>query len=160
VSVGAAYTAGILLSFALNSGLTFRQRRGERRLRALPRFAAIALLGLGTTSALSLALRYGLALDAVLGSLADAAAFVAAALCASVLAYSLTARFVSVRVGWAARRSAFGPAQRQQQVTREPPETQRLDAHVPAGQPAAEPQQVPSAQQIEVGLVREERIAR
>lgn len=99
VSVGAAYTAGILLSFALNSGLTFRQRRGERRLRALPRFAAIALLGLGTTSALSLALRYGLALDAVLGSLADAAAFVAAALCASVLTYSLTARFVFVRVG-------------------------------------------------------------
>lgn len=99
LSVGAAYTAGILLSFALNSGLTFRQRRGERRLRALPRFAAIALLGLGTTSALSLALRYGLALDAVLGSLADAAAFVAAALCASVLTYSLTARFVFVRVG-------------------------------------------------------------
>lgn len=99
VSVGAAYTAGILLSFALNSGLTFRQMRGERRLRALPRFAAIALLGLGTTSALSLALRYGLALDAVLGSLADAAAFVAAALCASVLTYSLTARFVFVRVG-------------------------------------------------------------
>lgn len=96
-SVGAAYTAGILLSFALNSELTFR--RVERPWAALPRFAAVALLGLGTTWALSLALRYGLALDAVLGPRADAAAFIVAALCASLLTYSLTARFVFAHAG-------------------------------------------------------------
>src|SRR5690606_9673206 len=96
VSVGAAYTAGILLSFALNSELTFRQSRPWA---ALPRFAAIGLLGLATTWALSLALRYGLALDAVLGPLGDAVAFITAALFASVLTYSLTARFVFAHAG-------------------------------------------------------------
>ena len=99
VSVGGAYAAGIVLSFVLNSELTFPQSRAQRPWAALPRFTAIALLGLGTTWALSLALRYGLALDAALGSLADAAAFITAALCASLLTYSLTARFVFMRVG-------------------------------------------------------------
>lgn len=95
-SVTLAYALGIVLSFAVNGRFTFG-RRGRADWSRLPRFAAIAMLGLVTTAVLSVAFRYGLPLDRWLGAWAAPFAFGFAALCASALTYPLTAVCVFAR---------------------------------------------------------------
>jgi putative flippase GtrA len=94
VSVILAYAVGIALSFLLNHRFTFGGGADSRNWRKFLQFAAFAVVGLGTTWALSLALRYGTPLDAFAGPLAKPLAFACASLLSSLLIYPLNSRFV------------------------------------------------------------------
>jgi putative flippase GtrA len=94
VSIVIAYCVGILSSFELNRRFTFRSSAPSQQRDELPSFIACAIVGLVVTWALSLLLRYGLALDAAIGRLARPVAFATATLLASLLTYFLNARFV------------------------------------------------------------------
>ncbi|MDX2222408.1 MAG: GtrA family protein [Rhodospirillaceae bacterium] len=91
-SVAIAYGASILLSFSLHRRITFNVDLDQRSSAvSLGKFSAIAMIGLAATSFLAPALRYGLDLDAALGSWGAMAGFVLAALIVSVLTYALNA---------------------------------------------------------------------
>ncbi len=81
VSVTVAYAIGIALSFLLNHRFTFGA--GARSWSKFGKFVAIALVGLLSTWLLSLALRYGLHLDAFIGSWARVTAFAVATVLSS-----------------------------------------------------------------------------
>lgn len=93
LSVIAAYSIGIVLGFELNRRFTFGDRDGARWTR-LPAFVGVACVGLVTTALLSIAFRYGLNLDRLLGRWAASSAFAAATLCASAITYRLTSSWV------------------------------------------------------------------
>jgi len=98
LSVILAYVMGIALSFFLNRRHTFAQ--SDKALAGysnFPLFALIALLGAACTWVLSLLLRYGTHLNALLGDYAAAVAFALAAVLATVVTYPLNARFVFKR---------------------------------------------------------------
>lgn len=86
-----AYGLGTVLNYGLQGLITFRQPASASM---LLRFAAVSGLGLVLTTALSLALRYGLALDGLFGASWPAVAFAAAAVLASAVTYSVNARLV------------------------------------------------------------------
>lgn len=90
-SVVLAYLLGTLMNYGLQGLVTFRQPASARM---LVRFAAVSALGLLLTAVLAVALRYGLALDALLGVFAPAVAFGCAALLASAVTFSVNARIV------------------------------------------------------------------
>lgn len=91
LTVVLAYLLGTVLNYALQGLLTFRQPSSARM---LVRFAAVSALGLLLTTVLAVALRYGLALDALFGDFGPAAAFASAALLASAITFSVNARLV------------------------------------------------------------------
>ena len=93
ISVVLAYSLGILLSFTINRRFTFGYREPDYWSR-LPLFALIAVIGLLSTTVLSLILRYALNLQAALGQLSAPVSFAVATLCASAITYPLTALFV------------------------------------------------------------------
>jgi putative flippase GtrA len=101
ISIAVAYTIGMALSFLLNHRFTFDGDGKSRNWRVFFRFAAIASVGIVTTWILSLALRYGTNLDALIGPAAKPAAFAAATVLSTFLTYPLNSRFVFGR-----RRSA------------------------------------------------------
>jgi putative flippase GtrA len=94
VSVVIAYAVGITISFFLNHRFTFGGDGSSRNWRAFIHFVAIAIVGLISTWILSLALRYGTHLDALIGPAAKLVAFATATLLSSMLTYPLNARFV------------------------------------------------------------------
>lgn len=91
LTVVLAYLFGTVLNYTLQGLFTFRQAASTRM---LVRFAAVSVLGLLLTAALALALRYGLAFDALFGSFGPAAAFAGGALLASAITFSVNARLV------------------------------------------------------------------
>jgi putative flippase GtrA len=94
LSVVVAYAVGLVLSFLINHRFTFKEPAAQRSWRKFAQFVAVALTGMLITWALSLALRYGLRLDAVIGPAAKLAAFATAALASSALTYPLSSLFV------------------------------------------------------------------
>ena len=91
-SVGASYFASILLSFSLHRRFTFSASpQTGRPTRQLTKFSGVSIAGLIMTSALSPAIRYGLHLDSVVGSLAGMSAMAVAAFVASIVTYILNA---------------------------------------------------------------------
>jgi putative flippase GtrA len=94
LSVVAAYAIGLVLSFLINHRFTYNGPAAQRNWRKFAQFVAVALVGMLITWALSLALRYGLRLDALIGSLAKPVAFATAALASSALTYPLNSLFV------------------------------------------------------------------
>lgn len=109
LTVVLAYLLGTVLNYALQGMLTFRQPASTRM---LVRFAAVSALGLLLTTVLAVALRYGLALDALLGVLGPAAAFAGAALLASAVTFSVNARLVFAPRAGAAGTGSSGPSSR------------------------------------------------
>jgi putative flippase GtrA len=93
ISIVLAYAFGIVLSFVLNHRFTFGAGTA-RSFKAFLRFVMVALLGLATTALLSLGLRYGANLDALLGPLAKPAAFGTATVLTTFLTSPLNSRFV------------------------------------------------------------------
>lgn len=98
LSIAAAYTVGVVLSFLLNHRFTFGGPAGHRNWRSFARFVAVALTGLLSTWAFSLALRYGLQLDALIGRSAKLLAFATATVMSSLLTYPLNSWFVFGRL--------------------------------------------------------------
>jgi putative flippase GtrA len=94
LSVVLAYALGIVLAYTLNRRHTFDQRETSATCSRFALFALIALLGAFCTWLLSLLLRYGMHLNALLGEHAAAAAFALAALLSTLVTYPLNARFV------------------------------------------------------------------
>jgi putative flippase GtrA len=94
LSIVVAYCVGVALSFLLNHRFTFAGQSGERSWPKFGRFVAVALTGMLATWALSLALRYGLQLDALIGPAAKLVAFATATLLSSALTYPLNSWFV------------------------------------------------------------------
>jgi putative flippase GtrA len=94
LSVVLAYALGIALTYVLNRRHTFNQRDTSASYSTFALFALIALLGAFCTWMLSLLLRYGAHLNALLGNCAAAAAFALAALLSTLITYPLNARFV------------------------------------------------------------------
>lgn len=122
LSVVAAYSLGILLSFALNRRFTFGSYVdpaiglstrsasasapwARSTWRMFGSFALLAVAGLLSTWLLSLALRYGLPVERFLGAAGPGAAFGAAALLSTLITYPLNARYVFVRRPAFARRA-------------------------------------------------------
>ena len=94
LSVVLAYAIGVVLSFQINQRFTFQANTGARDWSGFFVFVGIALAGMASTWALSLTLRYGLGLQAVLGDTSAAVAFAAAALLSSAITYPLSALLV------------------------------------------------------------------
>jgi putative flippase GtrA len=94
VSVVAAYSVGVCMSFALQRRITFSRTDVHQVGRTFRLFVGVAVVGALATWALALVFRYVLLFDEVFGSLGATAAFVMAALSASVLTYTLNSRVV------------------------------------------------------------------
>lgn len=94
LAVGLVYMTGVLAGFTFHSRYTFVAQGEDQRRRRIAAFALISLLGALLTSVLSAVLRFALDMDLLIGKFASPAAFVAAALAASVLTYWLNARLV------------------------------------------------------------------
>jgi putative flippase GtrA len=94
LSVALAYAIGIVLSYVLNGRWTFKSGARSWHWKAFALFILIAVLSLVSTWALSIALRYGLPLERVVGKYWPALAFASAAFLSSLLAYPLNAVFV------------------------------------------------------------------
>jgi putative flippase GtrA len=99
ISVTVAYAIGIALSFLLNHRFTFGAAAGQRSWGNFGKFVAIALVGLLSTWLLSLLLRYGLRLDALIGTWARVTAFAAATVISSALTYPLNSLIVFAERG-------------------------------------------------------------
>lgn len=94
VSVVLAYALGIVLSYVLQGRITFAKTAGELSVRQFWRFAAVAVSGAAVALAVSLAVRYLLGLDRLIGDPAATVAFVAGALAAAAFNFLLSRRFV------------------------------------------------------------------
>jgi putative flippase GtrA len=94
LSVVVAYAVGLVLSFLINHRFTYNRSAAQRNWRKFAQFVVVALIGMLITWALSLALRYGLQLDALIGPVAKPVAFAIAALLSSTLTYPLNSWFV------------------------------------------------------------------
>ena len=97
LAVGLVYVTGVLTGFSFHSRYTFLEQATGRPQRQITGFAMISLLGALLTSVLSTILRFALDLDRVIGRHASTAAFIAAALVASILTYWLNARLIFAR---------------------------------------------------------------
>jgi putative flippase GtrA len=86
--------AGIAVSFMLNRRFTFSGNEAARGWSRFIPFVAVALVGLVCTWLISLALRYGLPLTALIGKSSAPVAFAAATVLASLITYPLNALFV------------------------------------------------------------------
>jgi putative flippase GtrA len=93
-SVFAAYLCGVVLNYFGQARFTFRARRPRLTMAGFARFALFAVASAAITVMLSHLLRYGLALDGVLGPYAAASAFAGATLLTSVLSFTMNSRFV------------------------------------------------------------------
>jgi putative flippase GtrA len=93
LSVLMAYAIGMLLSFLLNQKFTFNKAATSGWKTYIP-FIGIALLGMLLTSLISLALRYGLHFESLLGKYSAAASFAGAALLTSCITYPLNALLI------------------------------------------------------------------
>jgi putative flippase GtrA len=94
ISVVLAYMAGIIVSFTLNQHFTFSAQRAPHSWSRFMPFVAVALVGLVCTWLISLGLRYGLPLTALIGKSSAPVAFAAATVLASLITYPLNAWFV------------------------------------------------------------------
>jgi putative flippase GtrA len=94
LSVVLAYMAGIVVSFVLNQRFTFSAHQEARQWSRFMPFVAVALVGLVCTWLISLALRYGLPLPALIGKSSASVAFAMATVLASLITYPLNALFV------------------------------------------------------------------
>ena len=94
ISVVLAYLAGIAVSFVLNQRFTFSGAPAARSWSRFIPFVVVALVGLVCTWLISLALRYGLPLTALIGKSSAPVAFAAATVLASLITYPLNALFV------------------------------------------------------------------
>jgi putative flippase GtrA len=86
--------AGIAVSFVLNQRFTFSAAKAARDWSRFMPFVAVALVGLACTWLISVALRYGLPLQALIGQSSAAVAFAMATVLASLITYPLNALFV------------------------------------------------------------------
>lgn len=94
VSVVSAYGVGILLSFFLQRRVTFAQGPTDARAGDLALFGMVAIAGAVLTWTLAMVFRYALQFDHWFGVHGATAAFVLAAILASVLTYSINATVV------------------------------------------------------------------
>ena len=94
ISVALAYAAGIVVSFVLNQRFTFLKDKAERSWSKFIPFVAVAMAGLVCTWLISIALRYGLPLTALIGKSSASVAFAAATVLASLITYPLNGLFV------------------------------------------------------------------
>lgn len=92
-SVIAAYAAGIVVSYMINHRVTFTNS-GARSWRKFSLFVSVALIGLSTTWLLSVALRYGVPLDRLLGGAWAGVAFAVATFLSTLITYPLNALYV------------------------------------------------------------------
>lgn len=94
VSVVLAYALSIAISYYGHRFISFNHTDPVRSTaHSMIRFTVIALVGLGSVSVLSVALRYGLPLHTLVGQHDDTVAFFAAGILTSVITYVLNARF-------------------------------------------------------------------
>jgi len=85
---------GIVVSFVLNQRFTFSAHQEARQWSRFMPFVAVALVGLVCTWLISLALRYGLPLPALIGKSSASVAFAMATVLASLITYSAQCLFV------------------------------------------------------------------
>jgi putative flippase GtrA len=89
-----AYMVGIAMSFFLNHRFTFLGDAASRNWPRFMLFVSVALVGLVCTWLISVALRYGLPLPALIGKSSAPVAFAVATVLASLITYPLNALFV------------------------------------------------------------------
>jgi putative flippase GtrA len=99
ISVALGYIAGIVVSYLLNQRFTFRKDAAARDWSRFLPFVGVAMVGLLSTWLMSLALRYGLPLERLLGSFSATVAFAFATVLSSLITYPLNAVFVFGRKG-------------------------------------------------------------
>lgn len=98
VSAILAYIIGILTSYVGHRVFSFRHTVPVGRLStSLGRFSLIAILGLISTTILSLVIRYGLPLEIILEKYEATFAFASATVISSLLTYSLNAKYTFAR---------------------------------------------------------------
>ncbi len=93
------YVAGIIVSYLLNRRFTFVTAGAPRNWSRFAPFVGVAMVGLLCTWLLSLGLRYGLPLQALLGELSATVAFAVATVLSSLVTYPLNALFVFAKKG-------------------------------------------------------------
>lgn len=95
ISIIVVYAFGIALSFQMQRRITFGGTQANQATRQrVSRFFAVAIGGALATWLLALVLRYGLGFDGIFGRYGPTAAFIIAAVAASVLTYALNALLV------------------------------------------------------------------
>lgn len=102
LSVTFVYAGGILASFYGHYRVTFSHiARKRAALESIGRFTIIAIIGMIITALVSWQIRYALGLERVLGKLLPAFAFGTATVIASLVTYTLNARYTFVEAGYA-----------------------------------------------------------
>ena len=97
LSVIIIYTAGIIASFYGHFHVSFSHIKNKHAsIVSMFRFILVALAGMGVTSVLAYQIRYSLNFETVFGRLLPSIAFGTAALTASLLTFTLNARYVFV----------------------------------------------------------------
>jgi putative flippase GtrA len=97
LSVIIIYAGGIIASFYGHFHVSFSHVKDKSAtLVSMFKFTLVALAGMGATATLSYQIRYNLGLETVFGPLLPSFAFGMAALTASLLTYSLNARYIFV----------------------------------------------------------------
>ena len=97
LSVIIIYTGGIIASFYGHFHVSFTHIKHKRAtIVSMSKFILVALAGMGATSLLSYQIRYSLNLESVFGPLLPSIAFGTAAVTASLLTYTLNARYIFV----------------------------------------------------------------
>ena len=97
ISIIIIYAGGIVASFYGHFHVSFSHVKDKSAtLTSMIKFTLVALASMGLTATLSYQIRYSLGLEAVFGSLLPSFAFGMAALTASLLTYSLNARYIFV----------------------------------------------------------------
>ena len=99
ISVILGYGAGIVVSYLLNQRFTFVKAGTPRNWSRFGPFVGVATVGLLCTWLLSLALRYGLPLQALIGKSSATVAFAFATVLSSLITYPLNALFVFAKKG-------------------------------------------------------------
>jgi putative flippase GtrA len=94
ISVILGYIAGIVVRYLLNQGFTFEIGGAPRNWSRFLPFVGVAMVGLLCTWLMSLGLRYGLPLQALLGKSSATVAFAFATVLSSLITYPLNALFV------------------------------------------------------------------
>jgi putative flippase GtrA len=99
ISVALGYVAGIVVSYLLNQRFTFGKDKAARNWSRFLPFVGVAMVGLLSTWLMSLALRYGLPLQSLLGKSSASVAFAFATVLSSLITYPLNALFVFGKKG-------------------------------------------------------------
>ena len=103
ISVILGYVAGIIVSYLLNQRFTFVKAGAPRKWSRFVPFVGVAMVGLLCTWLMSLGLRYGLPLQALIGKSSATVAFALATALSSLITYPLNALFVFAKKGSATR---------------------------------------------------------